>query len=117
MGQVSQFVRKELRTSKTAFKYTGKHADLLKTGNTIVDKETGMAMSADAANRDMMFQRVGYERGSNVHRIVDQTATALKGAKTRAQESRLLRDAFTEIQKVLPEDFDRAVTAARTTSQ
>lgn len=113
MGQVSQFVRKELKTSKTAFNYTGKHADLLATGNTIVDKDTGTLMSKDAANRDMMFQRVGYERGSNTHRIIDETATALKGAKSRGQESRLLRDAYKEIQKVLPEDFDKAVTAAR----
>lgn len=113
MGQVSKYVNKQLMDEKSAFKGAIKNKDLLATGNTQVDPVTGQAMSADAANRTMMFKRVVYEDGTQTRKIVQDAASSMKNAKSAAQEKRILRDAYKEIQKVLPEDFDKAVEAAK----
>ena len=114
MGQLSRFIMGDLKKDTTVFKYAGKHAERLAKGNTAVDVETGTKLSTDAANRLMMYRRVAYEPESQTRKILSDAAWEMKRNVTAARRNAIRRDAYREIQKVLPEDFDRAIGATRT---
>ena len=113
MGQLSKFMINDLRKDTSAFRYAGRNAERLAKGNTIVDVDTGTKLSADAANRLMMYRRVAYEPEAETNKLLKKAAWDLKGAKTPAQKKVIQSQLYKAVSAVLPSDFDKAVSEAR----